>query len=110
MTERSPDIPGAKLAPVEGLTCEYTDRTDPARLLVAGVVDISTVDQFGAALDRAGAHSREFVVDLRALTYLSAVGVRALWQRQADIAAIVVTPASVVHQILSICDIPTTSH
>ena len=106
MSERSAKDPGGKLGPSDQLTVQYTELIHSARLVVTGAVDASSVGQFTAALDQAAARGRAFVVDVRELSSLAAVGVRALWRHQSEIAAILVTPASAVHQVLTISGLP----
>lgn len=90
------------------LMCRYDDHDidqgQPARLVVTGTVDITTVDEFTTALDLAiSLHPQGpgLLVDLRGLTLIGVAGVRALSRRQDAISEVLIASSGIVHRVLT---------
>ncbi|MGW4527721.1 STAS domain-containing protein [Amycolatopsis sp. NPDC004378] len=96
------DIPAAAASPAELITCLFNDHERPAWLTVRGEIDVSTVGELDAALRRSSAAAAGLVIDLRAATVCSAVGIRVLCRYRDAITAVLVAPRGSVHRVLTL--------
>jgi anti-anti-sigma factor len=62
---------------MDALTIDLDDASNPRVLTLGGEIDLATADELRAVLDRALADDPDVVVDLRAVTFIDAAGIRA---------------------------------
>jgi anti-anti-sigma factor len=79
----------------------------PARLVVAGEIDIATVGQFDEAVHTAATQLPRFVIDLSGARFVSAAGIRVLFAHRAHVVAVITAPGSIIARALTLSGYPT---
>lgn len=74
---------------------------NPARLLVAGEIDLSNSARFEQSLGVACGSAESVVVDLTGLVFISSAGIGSLYRHSERIAAVLVSEPSLIYRALA---------
>lgn len=78
------------------------DDVAPVRLLVAGEIDLATVDWFRAALTSAITQYGRVVVDLTEVEFLGSIGIGVLYTHAEQLAGVSVTEGTIISRAITV--------